>query len=219
MLIPLKLTCQAVGQTPVMACSDVQKLQGIGRKAFDAASVIYPAVLISGLVQSAWLAGDSGCQAYIKLENEQVMRDVCCCVTLLHPSHSWWAHCKFLSLLPILQVTKSFKVRGATYRVRICACFLHTYQLETYGLMRAQCNSCAGCLLACGQAARRDMLIREPCTCCASCMPGIPEKVMASMASGHSMCLSAACFVRAREALWPDSLFPRQISGGLARFL
>ena len=83
-----------------MACSDVQRLQDIGRKAFDAASVIYPAVLISGLVQSAWLAGDSGCQAYMKLENEQVMQDACCCVTLLHPCHSWWAHRKVFVLAP-----------------------------------------------------------------------------------------------------------------------
>lgn len=83
-----------------MACSDVQRLQDIGRKAFDAASVIYPAVLISGLVQSAWLAGDSGCLAYMKLENEQVMQDACFCVTLLHTCYSWWAHRKIFVLAP-----------------------------------------------------------------------------------------------------------------------
>ena len=126
---------------------------------------------------------------------------------------------KFSSLLPILQVTKSFKVRGATYKVLTCACLLHTSRLETYGVLRAQCISCAGCLLACGQSARRDLLIREPCTCCASCMPGNPEKVMAFMAIRHSMCLSGACFVPACEALWLDSPSPRQISQGSARFL
>ena len=109
-----------------MACSDVQRLQDIGRKAFDAASVIYPAVLISGLVQSAWLAGDSGCLAYMKLENEQVMQDACFCVTLLHHVILGGRIVKFSSLLPILQVTKSFKVRGATYKV------LHLRLLLTY---------------------------------------------------------------------------------------
>ena len=51
--------------------ASLQALNTIGKEALEAVSRVYPDVVVTRLHQSTWLAGDSGCQVYIKMESEQ----------------------------------------------------------------------------------------------------------------------------------------------------
>ncbi len=88
---------------------NAQGLNDIGREAFHAASLIYPDVVVTRLHQSPWLADDSGCRVLLKMESEQAGR------LWLPASPCWQAGRSMTSRA--MQVTKSFKLRGATNKV------------------------------------------------------------------------------------------------------
>ena len=52
----------------------LQALNTIGKEAFEAVSRVYPDVVVTRLHHSTWLAGDIGCQVYVKMESEQASR-------------------------------------------------------------------------------------------------------------------------------------------------
>ena len=54
--------------------ASLQALNNIGKEAFEAVSRLYPDVVVTRLHQSTWLAGDSGCQVFVKMESEQASR-------------------------------------------------------------------------------------------------------------------------------------------------